>query len=104
MKKSILMAVITFLSLLGKAQNTVHSKIIVEKAKSRVQTYIKSETQYPKSYLPVNWSDVWVINRQGNNDLLERTNDTIINVKIDSLIALQNEFPNYEHIRTVYTL
>jgi hypothetical protein len=104
MKKLILITVITFLCLLGKAQNTVHSQAIIEKAKSRVQTYIKSEALYPKSYLPVNWSDMWVINKRGKNDLLERTNDTIINIKIDSLIALENESPKYEHIGTVYTL
>ena len=89
---------------MGKAQNAVHSQTIIEKAKLRVQTYIKSEALYPKSYLPVNWSDIWVINKRGNNDLLVRTNDTAINMKIDSLIALENESPSYEHIGTVYTL
>lgn len=104
MKKSILVALITFLCLSIKAQNAVHSKTLIQKAKLKVAAYIKAHALYPNSYLSVNWSDMYMQESHDDNSILEPTLDLYINSKIDSLIALKSEYPIYQTVGVHYTI
>ena len=102
MKFTITLA-LTFLGLLANAQ-TVTSKVPVLQIKTKVQNYLNSDSQYPKNRIAVNWSDVSALHPRIDKKILEKTNNSEIDAKIDSLIAIDKASPGYPKVTTVYTL
>jgi len=74
------------------------------KAKSIVKNYIVADALYPKSYLPVNWSELGTLSHQTDYKLFEKTGDTTIDAKIDTFINLESRYPGYPDPVVYYTL
>jgi len=87
-----------------KAQQTITSLALVQKAKRAALQYIRADALFPKSYLPVKWSELSALHTMKGNVLLKKTDDESINTKIDSLIALETASGYYPEYAMVYTI
>ncbi|QHS54149.1 hypothetical protein GWR56_00760 [Mucilaginibacter sp. 14171R-50] len=89
------------LGLFAKAQN-VTSNILIQKIRAKAQNYLNSNSHYPKNRAATNWSEVSAEHPRINKKILERTTYPEINVKIDSLLAIDKSYPGYPNTTTIY--
>lgn len=89
------------LSFFAAAQSVI-SNAVIQKVKTKAQTYLNSNSGYPKNRAVTNWSEVSAEHPRINKKILERTTHPEINVKIDSLLAIDKSYPGYPTVTTIY--